>query len=203
MSIHAALNHVTHYKYDRLVTLGPQVIRLRPAPHCRSKIISYSLKVEPSDHYINWQQDPFANYQGRFVFEKKAREFKITVDLVVEMAVYNPFDFFLEPDAEEFPFRYEAQLQEELLPYLMAGERTELVNDYLASIDYTKRRTVNFLVDLNTKVHNAIKYTIRMEPGVQTPEETLTLGSGSCRDSAWLLVQLLRHCCLLYTSCTV
>jgi uncharacterized protein (DUF2126 family)/transglutaminase-like putative cysteine protease len=194
MSIHAALNHVTHYKYDRLVTLGPQVIRLRPAPHCRSKIISYSLKVEPSDHYINWQQDPFANYQGRFVFEKKAREFKITVDLVVEMAVYNPFDFFLEPDAEEFPFRYEAQLQEELLPYLMAGERTELVNDYLASIDYTKRRTVNFLVDLNTKVHNAIKYTIRMEPGVQTPEETLTLGSGSCRDSAWLLVQLLRHC---------
>lgn len=150
--------------------------------------------MEPSDHYINWQQDPFANYQGRFVFEKKAREFKITVDLVVEMAVYNPFDFFLEPDAEEFPFRYEAQLQK-LLPYLMAGERTELVNDYLASIDYTKRRTVNFLVDLNTKVHNAIKYTIRMEPGVQTPEEeTLTLGSGSCRDSAWLLVQLLRHC---------
>jgi uncharacterized protein (DUF2126 family)/transglutaminase-like putative cysteine protease len=194
MSIHAALTHVTHYKYDRSVNLGPQVIRLRPAPHCRSKIISYSLKIDPVDHYINWQQDPFANYQGRLVFEKQTREFKVTVDLVVEMAVYNPFDFFLEPEAEEFPFKYAPELQEELLPYLMANERTELIDKYLATVDYTKRRTVNFLVDLNTLVHKAINYTIRMEPGVQTPEETLTLGSGSCRDSAWLMVQLLRHC---------
>ena len=195
MSIHAALNHVTHYTYDRLVALGPQVVRLRPAPHCRSKIISYSLKVEPAEgHFMNWQQDPFSNYQARLVFPDKTREFKVTVDVVVEMAVYNPFDFFLEPEAEEFPFKYEPQLQEELLPYLMADERTEPINDYLASIDYTKRRTVIFLVDLNTLVHNAIKYTIRMEPGVQTPEETLRLGSGSCRDSAWLMVQLLRHC---------
>jgi uncharacterized protein (DUF2126 family) len=195
MSIHAALNHVTHYTYDRLVALGPQTVRLRPAPHCRSKIISYSLKVEPAEgHFMNWQQDPFSNYQARLVFPNKTREFKVTVDVVVEMAVYNPFDFFLEPDAEEFPFKYAPQLQEELLPYLMADERTQPINDYLSSIDYTKRRTVIFLVDLNTLVHNAIKYTIRMEPGVQTPEETLTKGSGSCRDSAWLMVQLLRHC---------
>jgi uncharacterized protein (DUF2126 family) len=170
-------------------------VRLRPAPHCRSKIISYSLKVEPAEgHFMNWQQDPFSNYQARLVFPNKTREFKVTVDVVVEMAVHNPFDFFLEPEAEEFPFKYTPQLQEELLPYLMADERTEPINDYLASIDYTKRRTVIFLVDLNTMVHNSIKYTIRMEPGVQTPEETLRLGSGSCRDSAWLMVQLLRHC---------
>ena len=163
MSIHAALNHVTHYTYDRLVALGPQVVRLRPAPHCRSKIISYALKVEPAEgHFMNWQQDPFANYQARLVFPNKTRAFKVTVDLVVEMAVYNPFDFFLEPEAEEFPFQYEPALQEELLPYLMAGERTALMNDYLAKIDYTKRRTVNFLVDLNTMVHNSVKYTIRM-----------------------------------------
>ncbi|MCF8209279.1 MAG: transglutaminase family protein, partial [Rhodoferax sp.] len=195
MSIHAALNHVTHYRYDRLVALGPQVVRLRPAPHCRSKIISYSLKVVPTEgHFMNWQQDPFANYQARLVFPNKTREFKVTVDLVVEMAVYNPFDFFLEPDAEEFPFQYAPMLQEELLPYLMAGERTPLVNDYLAKINYTKRRTIDFLVDLNQMLHQDIKYLIRMEPGVQTPEQTLSLGSGSCRDSGWLLVQLLRHC---------
>ncbi|MBI2749453.1 MAG: transglutaminase family protein [Burkholderiales bacterium] len=195
MSIHAALNHVTHYTYDRLVALGPQVVRLRPAPHCRSKIISYSLKVEPSEgHFLNWQQDPFANYQARLVFPNKTREFKVTVDLVVEMAVYNPFDFFLEPSAEEFPFQYEPMLQEELLPYLLADERTPLVDAYLAKIDYTKRRTIDFLVDLNQMLHQDISYLIRMEPGVQTPEETLTKGSGSCRDSGWLLVQLLRHC---------
>jgi uncharacterized protein (DUF2126 family) len=194
MSIHAALNHVTHYKYDRLVNLGPQVIRLRPAPHCRSKIISYSLKVEPADHYINWQQDPFANYQGRLVFEKKTREFKVTVDLVVEMAVYNPFDFFLEPAAENYPFSYEELLKQELAPYLAADELTESMKACLARIDRKERRTIDFLVDLNQMVHKDISYLIRMEPGVQTPEETLTLGSGSCRDSAWLMVQLLRNC---------
>jgi uncharacterized protein (DUF2126 family)/transglutaminase-like putative cysteine protease len=194
MSIHAALNHVTHYTYDRPVTLGPQVIRLRPAPHCRSKILSYSLKVEPADHFVNWQQDPFANYQGRLVFAKKTTEFKVTVDLVVEMAVYNPFDFFLEPSAENYPFRYEELLKQELAPYLAADPLDEALKAFLERIDLSERRTIDFLVAVNQMVHHAISYTIRMEPGVQTPEETLTLGSGSCRDSAWLMVQLLRHC---------
>jgi uncharacterized protein (DUF2126 family)/transglutaminase-like putative cysteine protease len=193
MSIHAALNHVTHYTYDRLVNLGPQVVRLRPAPHCRSKIISYSLKVEPAGHFVNWQQDPFANYQARLVFPAKTREFKVTVDLVVEMAVYNPFDYFLEPAAEQFPFVYEAQLKEELAPYLVADPVGPLVKGYLDKINLKKRPTNTFLVDLNQLVSKDIKYLIRMEPGVQTPEETLKLGSGSCRDSGWLLVQLLRN----------
>ena len=194
MSIHAALNHVTHYQYDRLVNLGPQVIRLRPAPHCRSKIISYSLKVEPADHFINWQQDPFSNYQGRLVFAKKTREFKITVDLVVEMAVYNPFDFILEPNAEKFPFKYENLLKQELAPYLAVEHLTKRLKAFLARIDRRRRRTIDFLVDINQMVHQEISCLIRMEPGVQTPDETLKLGSGSCRDSAWLMVQLLRHC---------
>ena len=194
MSIHAALNHVTHYTYDRPVKLGPQVIRLRPAPHCRSKIISYSLKIEPADHFVNWQQDPFANYQARLVFPEATTEFKVTVDLVVEMAVYNPFDFFLEPQAEEFPFYYEPGLKQELAPYLTPEPLTPLISAFLEKIDRTKRRSVIFLVDLNQMVQQAVDYTIRMEPGVQTPEETLALGSGSCRDSAWLMVQLLRNC---------
>ncbi len=194
MSIHAALNHITHYTYDRLVNLGPQVIRLRPAPHCRSKIISYSLKVEPEVNFLNWQQDPFANYQARLVFPEKTQQFKVTVDVVMDMAVYNPFDFFLEPEAEEFPFSYKPDLKQELAPYLIPDPVTPLVQAYLDKIDRTKRRSVIFLVDLNTSVHHAVRYTIRMEPGVQTPEETLTLGSGSCRDSAWLMVQLLRNC---------
>ena len=194
MSTHVALNHVTHYRYDRLVQLGPQVVRLRPAPHCRSKVLSYSLKIEPATHFMNWQQDPFANYQARLVFPEKTREFKVTVDLVVEMAVYNPFDFFLEPEAEEFPFQYEAKLKQELVPYLQADPLTPRVASYLKKVDITQRRSVLFLVDLNRMVHTDIAYTIRMEPGVQTPEETLTKGSGSCRDSAWLMVQLLRNC---------
>ena len=194
MSTHAALNHITHYRYDRPVQLGPQVIRLRPAPHCRSNIIAYSLKVEPAQHFVNWQQDPFANYQARLVFPEKCTEFKITVDLVVEMAVYNPFDFFLEPAAENFPFQYDALVKEELAPYLAVEPMTPLVEKYLATIDRTERRTIDFLVAINQQVANDIRYLIRMEPGVQTPEETLAQASGSCRDSGWLLVQLLRRC---------
>ena len=194
MSIHAALSHVTHYKYDRLVNLGPQVIRLRPAPHCRSKVISYSLKVEPANHFINWQQDPFANYQARLVFPEPTREFKVTVDLAVEMAVYNPFDFFLEPEAEHVPFSYSAATREELAPYLATQPLTPRLKAYLAKVDRRKMRTIDFLVQLNQQLQGDIQYLIRMEPGVQTPEETLEKGSGSCRDSGWLLVQLLRHC---------
>ncbi|MBO9514836.1 MAG: transglutaminase family protein [Variovorax sp.] len=194
MSIHAALHHVTHYRYDRPVQLGPQVIRLRPAPHCRSNVISYSLRVEPAQHFINWQQDPFANYLARLVFPEKTRAFKVTVDLVVEMAVYNPFDFFLEPQAEQFPFEYTEAQAQELAPYLVADAPTPLVQAYLDRIDRHGQRTIDFLVQLNQQVHQDVGYLIRMEPGVQTPEETLAKASGSCRDSGWLLVQLLRHC---------
>lgn len=194
MSIHAALSHITHYKYDRPVTLGSQVVRLRPAPHCRSNIISYSLKVEPVGHFINWQQDPFANYLARLVFPEKVTEFKVTVDMVTEMSVYDPFDFFLEPNAETFPFTYSATQQQELAPYLVTEPATPLLQAYLDAIDRTPRRTVDFLVALNQQVARDIRYLIRMEPGVQSPEETLTQASGSCRDSGWLLVALLRHC---------
>ena len=194
MSIHAALHHVTHYRYDRPVQLGPQVVRLRPAPHCRSRIISYSLKIEPAQHFINWQQDPFANWQARLVFPDKTTEFKVTVDLVAEMAVYNPFDFFLEPAAEQFPFDYDPLLKEELAPYLARAPQGDLFNHYVAGIDRSPQRTIDFLVGLNQRLQHDIGYLIRLEPGVQTPEQTLHKASGSCRDSGWLLVQLLRHC---------
>lgn len=193
MTIHVALKHVTQYRYDRLVGLSAQVLRLRPAPHSRTPILSYSLKVEPENHFINWQQDPFANYLARLNFPDKTREFKITVDLVAEMAVYNPFDFFLEPGAEEYPFDYDEGLARELAPYRVRDEATPRFVDFLERVDVRRQRTVDFLVGLNRQIHQEIKYLIRMEPGVQTPEVTLTRNAGSCRDSAWLLVQALRH----------
>ena len=193
MSIHVALNHVTHYKYDRRVGLSPQVVRLRPAPHCRTPILSYSLRIEPGNHFINWQQDPFANHLARLVFPEQTTEFKVTVDLVAEMAVYNPFDFFLEPEAENFPFDYAPELKHDLLPYLVKGELTPRFKAFVASIPRAKVRTIDFLVQLNQRLQREIGYLIRMEPGVQTPEETLTRLSGSCRDTGWLLVQTLRH----------
>lgn len=193
MSIRVALRHVTHYRYDRLVSLGPQVVRLRPAPHARTPITAYSLKVAPEKHFLNWQQDPFANYQARLVFPEKTRELCIEVDLIADMTVINPFDFFVEDYAEEYPFEYEAALKKDLLPNLKCLPLTPMFESYLKQIDLKRRRTAIFLVDLNQKLCRDIRYLIRMEPGVQSPEETLRLGCGSCRDSAWLMVQLLRH----------
>ena len=193
MSVHVALNHIMHYRYDRPVNLGPQLIRLRPAPHCRTRILSYSLKVTPSEHFINWQQDPLSNYLARVVFPKPARELKVEVDLTAEMAVQNPFDFFLEPYAQRFPFGYEATEGRELAPFLAAATATPLLAGYLQSISRAPRGTIDFLIALNGRLAADVRYVIRMEPGVQPPEETLQKRSGSCRDSAELLVQLLRH----------
>ena len=193
MSIHVALNHVTHYRYDRLVALSPQVVRLRPAPHCRTRILAYSLKVTPAEHFLNWQQDPQANYLARLVFPKSTRELKIEVDLIAEMSVLNPFDFFLTPYAEQFPFKYDSNERRELVPYLVRAPATPLLQRYLDGISCERRRTIDFIVDINSRLASDIRYVIRLEPGVQLPEETLAKRSGSCRDSAALLVQLVRH----------
>ena len=193
MSIFVALHHVTHYKYDRPIDLGPQTIRLRPAPHTRTPVLSYSLKVSPSNHFVNWQQDPQGNWLARYVFPEKATELKIEVDFTAEMIVVNPFDFFVEPYAFSFPFQYSNGLKTELAPYLETIKPGPLFAAYLKEIPREADSTVNFLVDLNAKLQKNIRYIIRMEPGVQTPEETLAAGAGSCRDSAWLLIQALRH----------
>ena len=193
MALHVALHHRTSYRYDRAVTVGPQTVRLRPAPHCRTPILSYSMKVEPAEHFINWQQDPQGNYSARLVFPKPTKLFSVEVDLIAEMTVFNPFDFFLDPTAEKVPLVYEPKLATELTPFLRKDPLTPAFEGMLKSIDLTPRPTLDFLVALNLQVNRAVRYVIRMEHGVQSPEQTLSLGSGSCRDSAWLMVQLMRH----------
>jgi transglutaminase-like putative cysteine protease len=193
MSIRVALNHKTLYRYSRPVWLSPHIVRLRPAPHCRTPIPSYSLKITPAEHFINWQQDPYSNHLARLVFPKKTKEFGVEVDLVADMTVINPFDFFLEKYAEEIPFQYDPIVRRELIPYLKKRRVGPLMAALVQEARKEKIRTNDFLVDVNQRIQKRIKYLIRMEPGIQSPEKTLTLGSGSCRDSAWLLVQLLRN----------
>jgi uncharacterized protein (DUF2126 family)/transglutaminase-like putative cysteine protease len=193
MSIKASIYHLTHYRYDRPVTLGPQVIRLRPAPHSRTRVISHSLKVSPAGHFVNHQQDPYGNWLSRFVFPDPVRELKIEVDLIADMTVYNPFDFFVEAEAENWPFDYPEDLREDLVIYRKAEPAGPLLQAFLDTIPRDRQRSVDFVVGLNARVANTVGYVIRMEPGVQTPEETFQRGTGSCRDSSWLLVNALRH----------
>lgn len=193
MTIRVALNHKTAYHYDKPIQLAPHVFRLRPAAHSRTPVTAYSLKITPENHFISWQQDPFGNYLARVVFPEKSTELSIEVDLIAEMTVINPFDFFLEEYAEHYPFAYPEQLLKELAPYLEVKENGQLLTSWLAEIDGGKKAIVDFLVYLNQRVNQSVNYSIRMEVGVQTCEETLEKQLGSCRDSAWLLVQALRH----------
>jgi len=202
MAIRVAIHHKTQYEFDRLTSLFPHVLRLRPAPHSRTKIHSYSLKVEPADHFINWQQDPFGNFQARLVFPEQTKMLSFEIELVADMTSINPFDFFVEEYAENIPFAYDEQLQRELVPYLEISESGEqlmaIVNKIKADIRHrqvseTPWPVNNFMVTINQLVQQAIGYGVRLEPGIQTCEETLTLAKGSCRDSAWLLVQIFRH----------
>ncbi|MDH5670231.1 MAG: hypothetical protein OEY86_19695, partial [Nitrospira sp.] len=149
MSIVTALNHVTHYRYDRPVSLGMQTIRLRPAPHTRTQVSSYSLRITPKNHFINWQQDPFGNYLARIVFPEKVREFRIEVDLLAEIRVFNPFDFFLEEYAQNFPFTYDALLREELAPYLEVKDHSPDLLAWIDGVDRTPRNFIDFLVSIN------------------------------------------------------
>ncbi|PLX93207.1 MAG: IMP dehydrogenase [Desulfuromonas sp.] len=193
MAIRVALNHVTHYRFDRAVTIAPHLLRLRPASHSRTPILSYSLKVLPEKHFINWQQDPFGNFVARLVFPEASRELRIEVDLVADMTVINPFDFFLEEEVETVPFTYEVGLKKDLAPFFEISDDGPLLNEWLKGIDRSPQSTVPFLVALNQKVWETVNYNVRMEPGVQSCEETLERRVGSCRDSAWLLVQIARH----------
>ena len=196
MAIRVALQHRTRYKFDRLVHLSPHEIRLRPAPHCRTPILGYSLNVAPDKYFLNWQQDPYGNWVARLVFTEPADALEIVVDLTADMTVTNPFDFFVEPYAEHYPFVYAQALAKELIPFLETsalGPRLAAWIDRFRASVAPGEKTVDLLVRLNQQLQSEIKYLVRMEPGVQKPDDTLDKGCGSCRDTGWLLVQIFRH----------
>jgi len=193
VSLDVALHHRTDYRYDRRISLGPQLVRLRPAAHARTPVTAYSLAIEPAAHFLNWQQDPQGNLIARVVVTEKTDRLALTVDLVADMTAINPFDFFLEPAAERFPFAYDKALHGELAPFLRAAPAGPRLKRYVAGISRAPMGTIDFLVALNQRLARDIRYIVRLEPGVQTPEETLEKGEGSCRDSGWLLVQIARR----------
>lgn len=193
MALKVVLSHKTHYKYDKYISLSPHIIRLRPAPHSRTPIESYSLKITPKNHFINWQQDPFGNYLARIVFPDKVKEFGIDVEIIADLITINPFDFFVEQSAEKYPFKYSDELQKELIPYLEITEDGKKLKKFIQSLDLSERPINDFLVYLNTEIYKYLNYTIRLESGVQTCEVTLGKKLGSCRDYAWLFVQVFRH----------
>ncbi|MBL8995461.1 MAG: transglutaminase family protein, partial [Spirochaetia bacterium] len=194
MSIQVAIRHQTSYDYDRSVRLSPHVFRLRPAVHCRTPILSFSLKIEPANHFLTWQQDPFGNYLGRVVFPEETRRLAFSVEVLADIITINPFDFFVEESAETFPFFYASSLKKELLPYFETLGSGPLFSSWLKNLSIpTKIRTIDFLVLINQRIRESVNYTVRFEPGIQSTEETLHKKSGSCRDSAWLLVQAFRH----------
>ncbi|MDT5231350.1 MAG: hypothetical protein QOJ56_252 [Mycobacterium sp.] len=204
MTIKVALEHRTSYTFDRPVRVFPHVVRLRPAPHSRTPIEAYSLRVEPADHFINWQQDAVGNFVCRLTFPNPMSRLTITVGLIADLKVINPFDFFIEEWAETWPsagFTYPETLSDDLKPYLRPVDEHgtgsgpgELVQAWVRNFSMPEgTRTINALVELNRRINTDLGYSVRMEHGVQTPDFTLRTGVGSCRDFAWLLVSILRQ----------
>ena len=204
MSIKVALEHRTSYTFDRLVRVYPHVVRLRPAPHTRTPIEAYSLRIDPDEHFINWQQDAVGNFLARLVFPNATRQLTITVGLIADLKVINPFDFFIEDWAERWPWvgsAYPKDLADDLEPYLRPVDENgdgsgpgDLVQTWVRNFAVADGiRTIDLLVALNRAINGDVAYSVRMEPGVQTPDHTLRTGVGSCRDSAWLLVSILRQ----------
>lgn len=193
MAIQIALRHWTNYRYDRAVSLGPQIIRLRPGLQCRAPILSYRLDVIPTEHFLSWQFDPFLNQVARVIFPKKTSEFAVEVDLTVDLSPINPFEFLLDPAVEEYPFEYAPDLARDLQPNLLVDAPGNLLRTFVGTCQDQRTGTMDFLLHLNRKVRDEIDYVVRLEQGVQTSEETLQKRSGSCRDSAWLLVESLRN----------
>jgi uncharacterized protein (DUF2126 family)/transglutaminase-like putative cysteine protease len=193
VSIRVAVEHSTSYAFDRPVRLAPHTVRLRPAPHCRTPILAYSLRVTPEDRYLTWQQDPAGNHVARLVFPEPASELTVTVDLVADMTVINPFDFFVEESAKAWPFTYERDLERDLHVYLEPEDGGPLLDAWVGGVKRSPTPIIDFLVELNRRVLGDVGYSVRMEAGVHAPDETLRRGIGSCRDSAWLLAQILRR----------
>ena len=193
MGIQVALHHRTQYRYAKPVSLGPQTVQLRPAPHCRTPILSYSLEITPSEHTVSWHFDALSNHVARVLVPQKTLQFGTDVRLTADLTAVNPFDFLVEPAYATFPFHYSPELAQDLAPYLSVEPAGPLQQELLASLSGAPQSTVSFLVSLNERLRDEISYTMRMEHGVQSCEQTLELRSGSCRDSAWLLVQVCRH----------
>jgi transglutaminase-like putative cysteine protease len=197
MGMRVALHHITRYDYDRPVALSPHEVRLRPTSHGRTPVLSYRLSVVPTSHFVHWREDPYGNDVARFVFSERTRHLQFTVELTADLAPINPFDFFIEPYAENFPFDYDPQLREDLSAYLRVDPGSPLLAEWILRLETGAGKgpgaTTRFLVSLNQALARDVAYEVRLEPGVQTPEQTLQLARGSCRDSTWLLVQILRR----------
>ena len=193
------IEHRTCYAYDRPVHLSPHRIRLRPAASMPARIRDYALSITPEPQSLHWQEDAWRNRVARAVFLEPTRELTLAATLEAELVAANPFDFLVEDEAQRVPFRYRHEDRRALAACLdiePAGPRfaawTEDLRQRLLD-DEDDTRTVEFIVAVNQAVADATRYVMRFEPGIQSCERTLELGSGSCRDSGWLLAQALRR----------
>lgn len=189
MSRAVSIAHVTTYRYDRPVFLGPQTIRLTPAPHARARILQHELTVAPGNHTLRHGRDPQGGVESRAIFGGRVAHFEITVRLDAELIPTNPFDFVLEGGAERWPFDYDPLLRAELAPCLGGVQPGRGVTALLPSGGHD---TLPMLIALARRIASEVRYIRRDEPGVWEPEETLARAEGSCRDSGLVLVQAMR-----------
>lgn len=184
--------HHTQYNFSKPVQASPHIIRLNPTLNYKNKILEHSLQVFPEVFHQNNHLDVYGNPISRLVFLSKIEFLTVEVKMKVEVQDINPFDFFLSLAIENYPFKYPNSVQSYLQSYLEVVD-DEVIEHWLKSKNPPKQhKTLDYVTSLNKLVHQHLNYTVRLEPGVYSPKETIEKGGGSCRDYSWLLVNMYR-----------
>lgn len=189
--------HLTRYEYSQRVTFAPHAVYLRPRETPRQLLHRFELTLTPTALSRVATTDAEGNALEWIYFPNEAESnvLEFRSESIVETRDVNPFDFYLRPTALVFPFRYIDSDHYVLTPCLAlpSGSNEDELRSWLAArLPSPPAETVPYLTALNTAVHNALTYRVRYEPGIQTPAETLSLGSGSCRDYAVFFIALCR-----------
>ena len=192
MTLRLALTHRIESRFDQPVLPSTHWLRLRPAPHTRARVEAYSLRVEPGAHFINWLRDPYENHLARLDLPQPTSHLTLTVEVILELAVSDPFDFLVESFASSAPFEYPEQLRKELTPYLAPGASGPRFAAWLAQLDRRPRYVIEFLDTINRAVQERIAVEATVRAGAIDVEALLASSRGAPWELAWLLTLSLR-----------
>lgn len=185
------IHHHTIYRYDTSVTFSPHYLRLKPQESDVCDTLSYTLDVSPPCS-VYWSEDIIGNHVAKCIFSTPSDILDIRTVLEVSLGEKNPFAFIVDEYAENYPFAYRPYEQNGLQYYLQVQEQGELFTQWVARFSPLSMYVVSMLREVANAIAMEIRYEKRHEPGYLPAEQTLAEKQGSCRDTAWLLMQTLR-----------
>ena len=185
------LRYATIYRYDAAVAFSPHDLRLFPRGDRFSRVRRFRLRVN-GDSAVRFSRDVFDNVVVSCFFPERMTELRFDLEIDLDLEEKDAFDFILESSAVEMPFEYQPELLAILAPFTKRQTTGLLTVPNWNPSGLERAGTVSALVALNHALHECIGYERREEGTARSPEETLRLGRGACRDVSVLLAEVLR-----------